>query len=996
MKFGQSLEDHIVPEWRTKYLDYKTAKKKLKKLAKKQSVKGTPVLNSTRNNKSSYSSPNSRYTDTPTPRSLPLVTIEDYENDSDNSNKASMETGPNSSFELPKPFLSISDSRPRSESYNDNMTSHRDSLGSGDSYNRKRKSSIVAFFGNLTRTPTISLGNDDTEMNDMGLNERKEFLKWVDSELEKVESFYREREDACVERFLVLQDQIIQLETQKLISKRKYMRKKRLLLNLTNVEDDGDIEDEFDDDDDEEDDDDIMYDELNRYIEEGRSQGVLTSAQRNIRLLSFWTRRKLRIINKFDMPSLPKFEWLKEGGKTEKQYYEEGYYSDDDCEEETHFHPRDGNNANSAHIRDFQRRKPHKINNVPYFVAKRMIKKAVYELYRSMELLKSYKLMNRIGFRKLIKKYDKATGDTMLNTYMAKIDESYFSKSDVLDNIITKVEELYTRYFENGNRKIAVTKLRTNEVESTYYLADYLSGLFFGISIPLLAYAFYLGIHLAVDHRLADAKYLSQIWGGFFLVIFMSWLFAINCLVWTKYKVNYKFIFEFNQHDALDYKQYMMLPSLMFAIAGLIAWLSFENYWPNTFSGYDFPWIFVGIAACIIFCPFDIFYLNARLWLLSTLTRLLLSGFYPVEFRDFFMGDIFCSLTYSISNVSMFFCLYAKHWNNASQCGSGESRLLGFLQCLPSIWRFLQCFRRYADTGDWFPHLANMCKYSASTLYYMSLSLYRIETVPKYRALLIFWATINSLYSIVWDIVMDWSLFQLDSKYFLLRDEITFKQPEIYYSAIVVDIILRFQWIFYALFPKQIQQSAITSFCVAIAEVVRRFIWIFFRMENEHATNVHLFRASRESPLPYPIYKRKKLVAERNVESAYDDDTSKDLSEQYKIRRRHPDIETGVDLVEPETSHSHNNYKSVDHDHQTKAVSIPSNFETNGQNGMSTGILSTVGRFAQQLSRTMRAAHIKDFQRRKVVKSNSMDDINEGDASGDSDHPTEGADPEAS
>lgn len=27
--------------------------------------------------------------------------------------------------------------------------------------------------------------------------------------------------------------------------------------------------------------------------------------------------------------------------------------------------------------------------------------------------------------------------------------------------------------------------------------------------------------------------------------------------------------------------------------------------------------------------------------------RLLLAGLYPVEFRDFFLGDIYCSLTYA-------------------------------------------------------------------------------------------------------------------------------------------------------------------------------------------------------------------------------------------------------------------------------------------------------------------------------------------------------------
>ena len=29
--------------------------------------------------------------------------------------------------------------------------------------------------------------------------------------------------------------------------------------------------------------------------------------------------------------------------------------------------------------------------------------------------------------------------------------------------------------------------------------------------------------------------------------------------------------------------------------------------------------------------------------------RLLLAGLYPVEWRDFYLGDMFCSLTYSMS-----------------------------------------------------------------------------------------------------------------------------------------------------------------------------------------------------------------------------------------------------------------------------------------------------------------------------------------------------------
>lgn len=1067
MKFAQSLEDHIVPEWRAQYLDYKLGKKKLKKLSKKPSIRATPL-----SFKSGQSLPNinsknrSRGNTYRLPSNLPASKFEilksyipripinsdgnatnneviiddeshpehdDYDSDlgsyktRHNEDQHTVQTFSNS-FALPGAAIGYkTDTMYGSANDIPPNTVPNDSIGENEmEYDQtpllkpqtntefpfnKRKSSVVALFDAFKRSPSLSInkggnnnnGNDGdstayTELEDLANYAREQFIAWVDSELDKVELFYKEKEDSCVERFLILQDQVIQLENQKLMSKRKWLHAKKMLkmqksisssnnsihhsITSENIDGegdgDGDVEDDFDDDDDEEDDDFNGYEE---YINSGFlsgynnvNHGVIGLAHRNFKLLSFWTRRKLRIINKFDMPSLPTFEWLKKDGKVEKQYYDAGYYSDDESE------PVNGiNDPSSAHIRDFQRRKKHeKSPNIPYFVARRMIKKAVYELYRSMELLKSYKLMNRIAFRKLIKKYDKTTNDSILNSYMAKIEESYFSKSDVLDNVMTNVEELYTRYFENGNRKVSITKLRTNVAERTYYLSDYISGLFLGVSIPLIVYTMYYGIHQTIIHQLPNGKFLLQIWGGFFAMVLMGWLFSINCLVWTKYKVNYKFIFEFNQHDALDFKEYMVLPSLFFFLGGLISWFSFQNFWPTEFSGYDFPWIFLAVGIAIILCPFDIMFLNARLWLLSTLTRLLLSGLYPVEFRDFFLGDILCSLTYSISNVSMFFCIYARHWVDCDGCGSSRSRLLGFLQCLPSIWRFLQCFRRYADTGDWFPHLANMLKYSISTVYYMSLSLYRIETINKYRILLIFWAIINSVYSSLWDIMMDWSLFQFDSKYFLLRDEIAFKSPNFYYFAIIIDVILRFQWVFYVLFPRQIQQSAITSFAIAVAEVLRRFIWIFFRMENEHATNVHLFRASRESPLPYPVYKKKANPIPSVKTTGFDDGNSKDLSEQ-DIRKRNalPHIRTPPLSFTRDSEHG--NLATGSH-------LIPGTFDIENRGGdeairnsddkaagYSSGALFSAVRYLRQVSKTMRAAHIKDFQRRKVRKT-SMED----------------------
>ena len=124
--------------------------------------------------------------------------------------------------------------------------------------------------------------------------------------------------------------------------------------------------------------------------------------------------------------------------------------------------------------------------------------------------------------------------------------------------------------------------------------------------------------------------------------------------------------------------------------------------------------------------------------------------------------------------MELFFCLYAKGWNDPGQCNSTHSRLLGFFSTVPGIWRALQCLRRYYDTRNAFPHLVNCGKYTFTILFYMSLSLYRIDKNDSLKALFITFATVNSIYcckfsrcilfshwsltfTAIWDLAMDWS-----------------------------------------------------------------------------------------------------------------------------------------------------------------------------------------------------------------------------------------------
>uniref|UniRef100_A0A8C1V287 Xenotropic and polytropic retrovirus receptor 1a n=1 Tax=Cyprinus carpio TaxID=7962 RepID=A0A8C1V287_CYPCA len=465
---------------------------------------------------------------------------------------------------------------------------------------------------------------------------------------------------------------------------------------------------------------------------------------------------------------------------------------------------------------------------------------AFSEFYLSLILLQNYQNLNFTGFRKILKKHDKIL-DTQRGAdwRVAHVEVAPFYTCKKITQLISETEALVTTELEGGDRQKAMKRLRVPPLGAAQPAPAWTTfrvGLYCGVFI-VLAVAFVLTGAFFIRNQ--NIWPLVRIYRGGFLLIQFLFLLGINTYGWRQAGVNHVLIFELNPRNNLSHQH-------LFEIAGFLGVLWCLSILSCLFADYTWlpmqanPLILYGFMMLFLINPFKTAYYKSRFWLIKLLFRVFTTPFHRVEFADFWLADQLNSLVIVLSDLEYLVCYYSMElqWGDRSgsvECNSYSYGVRAIIHCLPAWLRFVQCLRRYRDTKRAFPHLVNAGKYSTTFFVVTFAALYRTHKDQKHTDaevffyMLILSSVVSSLYTLIWDLKMDWGLFDRNA------GENTFLREEIVYPHKVR----------YAHFWNPCCKTfSLNPFC--FFSPCRRFVWNFFRLENEHLNNCGEFRAVRD------------------------------------------------------------------------------------------------------------------------------------------------------
>ncbi|XP_010466678.1 PREDICTED: phosphate transporter PHO1 [Camelina sativa] len=500
------------------------------------------------------------------------------------------------------------------------------------------------------------------------------------------------------------------------------------------------------------------------------------------------------------------------------------------------------------------------INRKKIQCAEKMIRSAFVELYRGLGLLKTYSSLNMIAFTKIMKKFDKVSGQQASSTYLKVVKRSQFISSDKVVRLMDEVESVFTKHFANNDRKKAMKFLKPHQTKDSH-MVTFFVGLFTGCFISLFSIYIILAHLSGIFTSGAQVSYMETVYPVFSVFALLSlhmFMYGCNLFMWKNTRINYTFIFEFAPNTALRYRDAFLMGTTFMTsvVAAMVIHLILRAAGFSASQVDTIPGILLLIFICVLICPFDTFYRPTRFCFIRILRNIVCSPFYKVLMVDFFMADQLTSqipLLRHLESTGCYFMAQSFKTHEYNTCKNGRiyRELAYLISFSPYFWRAMQCIRRWWDESN-SDHLINMGKYVSAMVAAGVRITYARESTTLWLTMVLASSVVATIYQLYWDFVKDWGLLNPKSKNPWLRDNLVLRNKNFYYLSIALNLVLRVAWIETIMrFRVSPVQSHLLDFLLASLEVIRRGHWNFYRVENEHLNNVGQFRAVKTVPLPF-------------------------------------------------------------------------------------------------------------------------------------------------
>jgi hypothetical protein len=501
------------------------------------------------------------------------------------------------------------------------------------------------------------------------------------------------------------------------------------------------------------------------------------------------------------------------------------------------------------------------------------IQRALVDQYRTAKLLHNFAIMNYTGFVKIVKKHDKSIPRKKGRYKLAIKPVNICNEGNAVEALAARMEHLYANWF--CDRDVSEARAQMFPKKGDGLEMDW-SQLRFGYRLGMCSV---LGLWVCWDcvwGLLSSGK--STIGGRTAFPVFratgglllLQWFWGCSVWVWTRYRINYIYLFDFNPqivesplaifNRAVDNTLFFLINMLLYYKAG-------AHDVPGHFPAGVFPFFLV-----LYTCFQLIFPLRIRVPMWQTIWEVVTAPMNAPSFFHGYVGDIFTSMVKVFQDMMWtIFFIFSGDWlisedkelstaHQWSRSNTYAHILIPLLTLLPLWFRFNQCLRRYADTGNRFPHLANAFKYALSqtvTLFgaFHPLYLGIKQQDSGFDLFQFFWGSVfitSSLYSFTWDVYMDWGLGR--QKFGFLGPSLMYPKKYGYFVIIGLDLVLRFAWVLTLVPPESGASFALPQYMTAVSlmlELFRRTIWGFLRLENEHRSNASGFRRVGFVPLHF-------------------------------------------------------------------------------------------------------------------------------------------------